>query len=157
MDQTAFTSLKANGRFVIDDSQFGALKNEYPLNRDSDRSAITQIRVLNKKIYQVRVNGAWSSKFKGCTRPTNDIFDHFMSEGLHQQTQTRFIKNTSSISIQQRDMSYRLRLSREVVPNLNEDHAYNSTTPFESTRIYRERYPSSKSYIRCVEGAWITY
>lgn len=105
--------------FPVSDSQFGALKNEYPLGGNSNLSAITQIRVLNKKIYQLNVNGSWISKFKGCTRPTSEIFDNFMMGGMHQQLQTRFIKNTASVCIQERNMRYRLRLSREVVQHLD--------------------------------------
>jgi hypothetical protein len=83
MDQKAFESLNSNHLFEVNDTQFGALKNEYPLGRDSNASAITQIRVLNKKIYQVKVDGTWISKFKGCTRPTSDLFESFMNEGMH--------------------------------------------------------------------------
>lgn len=86
MDQRAFESLNSNQLFAVSDTQFGALKNEYPLGRDSNASAITQIRVLNKKIYQLKVDGSWSSKFKGCTKPTNDLFESFMHEGKHSQT-----------------------------------------------------------------------
>ena len=83
MNERAFQHLCSRGAFPVDDSQFGALKNEYPLGRNSNLSAITQIRVLNKKIYQLKVNGEWISKFKGCTRPTSEIFDNFMTGGMH--------------------------------------------------------------------------
>lgn len=83
MNQEAFDHLCALKLFNVSDSEFGALKNEYPLRGDSNLSAITQIRVLNKKIYQLKVGGSWMSKFKGCTRPTDDIFNNFINRGVH--------------------------------------------------------------------------
>ena len=57
MDQAAFDDLVEDQLFPVSDSQFGALKNEYPLNGNSEASAVTQIRILTKKIYQLNVGG----------------------------------------------------------------------------------------------------
>ena len=41
----------------IDLVDLGAMKNEYPLNNDQYKTAITNLRVYNKKIYQYMIDG----------------------------------------------------------------------------------------------------
>lgn len=93
------------------------MKNEYPAanSRDKLSTTIEKLIVINKKIYQYRINGEWHNKFKGCRDPRDDMFEDFKSgTGKYSQKQTRFKKRNGNVTIVDMNMEFKLRLSRQI-------------------------------------------
>lgn len=71
-DKNAFDYLKKkNNKVTIHETQLGAFKNEYPLNGDQNQTNISDVTIINKKIYKFnkKSDKHTTIKFKGCQNP----------------------------------------------------------------------------------------
>lgn len=122
------------------------MKNEYPKKDCNDimSTAINELIVINKKIYQYKIGDEWNNKFKGCRNPRDDMFEAFkQGAGTYTQQQTRFKKHNGNVTIIDMNMTFKLRLSREI----NEKGMHVSTDPFKNVYQHSLIYKNPRTQI----------
>lgn len=109
LNEIAYNNLLKSERVLIDNVILGGLKDEYP------DSILKEIRILNKKVYQYKINGQWINKFKGVKNPEDSFYERLKNTGSFKTKQTKFSKKLGAVSIVKNlDMLICQRLARKI-------------------------------------------